>query len=292
LYPQIFRIGSYIPFLENLSSNQNFRFFQFFLLVKNSHFDLSRSWPYICKKSRKISFELLVVSNFQNHHSKQNCKLYDTFEWKVCGFIISISFWGFKQSRVLEWRLGVRGLRASVHFDRYRYRLLMKNLSLDWCTNIPSKWCFMIQATFVTSEFLHYGFLRKFWVRIKLFELDKLWEIVLNQRMKLYKIFTFTFRPDDLIFFICSLKNYMTWLIDFWSKIIKNILKIFLIYSSKIFKTNLFGILSWKYWNGYVFYIKICFRFVSSLLFILWIILFWMKIRFARNLVKHSLIKN
>jgi hypothetical protein len=70
-------------------------------------------------------------------------------------------------------------LRASVHFDRYGYKLLMINFLLGRyiLLNIPSKWCFMIQATFVTSEFLHYGFLRKFWVRIKLFEFDKLWEM-------------------------------------------------------------------------------------------------------------------
>jgi hypothetical protein len=47
---------------------------------------------------------------------------------------------------------------------------------------------------------------------------------------------TLTFRLGDQIFFICSLKNYMTRLSDFWSKIIKNILKKFLIYCSKIFK--------------------------------------------------------
>jgi hypothetical protein len=55
----------------------------------------------------------------------------------------------------------------------------MKNFSLDIYIflNIPLKWCFIIQETFVTSEFLHYGFLKKIWVRIKLFEFDKLWEI-------------------------------------------------------------------------------------------------------------------
>jgi hypothetical protein len=66
-----------------------------------------------------------------------------------------------------------------VHFDRYAYGLLMKKYLLDLyiLLNIPSKWCFIIQATFVTSEFLHYGFFRKFRVQIKLFKFDKLWEI-------------------------------------------------------------------------------------------------------------------
>ena len=48
-------------------------------------------------------------------------------------------------------------LRASVHFDRYGYPriwALDKNflLGLYIFLNIPSKWCFIIQATFVTTE--------------------------------------------------------------------------------------------------------------------------------------------
>ena len=63
-----------------------------------------------------------------------------------------------------------------------------------------------------------------------------------------------TFRLGDHIFFICSLKNNMTWFGDFWSKIIRNILKIL----SFLVQTNFFGILKAKaenIGNGYFHYI-------------------------------------
>jgi hypothetical protein len=47
---------------------------------------------------------------------------------------------------------------------------------------------------------------------------------------------TLTFRVGDHIFFICYLKNHLTWFGDFWSKIIEIISKIFLISCSKTFK--------------------------------------------------------
>ena len=67
-------------------------------------------------------------------------------------------------------------LRGSVHFDRYGYGLLMKTflLGLFIPLNIPPKACSILQATFVTTEFSNYCFLRKFRVRIKLFEFNKL----------------------------------------------------------------------------------------------------------------------
>jgi hypothetical protein len=59
---------------------------------------------------------------------------------------------------------------------------------------------------------------------------------VSNQQKLLSKMATFTFRVGDHIFLLCYLKNHMTWFCDFWSKIFGNILKIFLISCSKIFK--------------------------------------------------------
>ena len=156
----------------------------------------------------------------------------------------------------------------------------MKNflLGLYILLNIPSKWCFIIQATFVTTEFSNYCFLRKFWVRIKLFEFDKLWEIfekssehyqknalfcvqiffalfVSNQRKKLFNMATLTFRVGDHIFFICYLKNHMTLFWDFWSKLFGNILKIFLISGSKFFKLIFLESLAENIRNAYFHYI-------------------------------------
>jgi hypothetical protein len=93
---------------------------------------------------------------------------------------------------------------------------------------------------------------------------------------------TLTFPLGDLIFFVCSFKNHMTCLSDFWSKIIKNILKIFHISCSTISKLL----------PSYFQYIQICLRFVSSLLFILWIILFETKLWFGRNPSKPSFIQS
>jgi hypothetical protein len=59
-----------------------------------------------------------------------------------------------------------------------------------------------------------------------------------NQREKLLRMATLTFRVGDHIFFICSLKNHMTFFCDFWWKIFGNILKIFPHFWFKILKTN------------------------------------------------------
>jgi hypothetical protein len=74
---------------------------------------------------------------------------------------------------------------------------------------------------------------------------------VSNQREKLYKMATLTFRLADHIFFIFTLKNYMTWLSDFWSKIIRNIFKICLISWSKISKLIILESLAENIRNGY-----------------------------------------
>jgi hypothetical protein len=58
------------------------------------------------------------------------------------------------------------------------------------------------------------------------------------------------------------------------------------------FKLIFLESLAEKMKNGYFDLIQICPRFVHSLLFILLIIIFWMKIRFGRNSSKPSLIKN
>ena len=74
------------------------------------------------------------------------------------------------------------------------------------------------------------------------------------------KIFfkTLTFHVGDQIFFICYLKNHMTWFCDFWSKIFGNILKIFLIFCSKIFKL-IFLVSSVKnIENATIYFIQIC----------------------------------
>ena len=74
--------------------------------------------------------------------------------------------------------------------------------------------------------------------------------------------------------FICFLKNHMTWFCDFWSKIFENIKKKFLISCSKIFKLIFLELLVENIENGYFNFIQIGPRFVHSLLFILWIIIF------------------
>jgi hypothetical protein len=112
---------------------------------------------------------------------------------------------------------------------------------------------------------------------------------VSNQRKKIFNMATFTFRVGDYIFFICYLKNHMTLFWDFWSKLFGNIWKIFLISGSKFFKLIFLEFSAENIRNAYFHYIQTCLRFVFSLLFILWIIIFWIKIRFARNL---ALIKN
>ena len=112
--------------------------------------------------------------------------------------------------------------------------------------------------------------------------------ICFKSTKKLFDMATLTFHVSDHIFFICYLKNHMTLFWGFWSKLFGNILKIFLIPGSKFFKPIFLESSVENFENGYFIFNQICPRFVSSLLFILWIILFWMKIRFARNKVKTS----
>jgi hypothetical protein len=90
-----------------------------------------------------------------------------------------------------------------------------------------------------------------------------------NQRKKLFKMATLTFCEDDHIFFICYLKNHMTFLLDFRSKLFGNILKIFLISSSKIFKLIFMESMAENIGNAYFYYIQIYPRFVSLLLYVL-----------------------
>ena len=64
---------------------------------------------------------------------------------------------------------------------------------------------------------------------------------VSNQRKKFYKMATF--RVEDHIFFICSLKNHMTFFGDYWSKIFWK----FSSFLVQNFQTYFSGIISWKY---------------------------------------------
>jgi hypothetical protein len=110
--------------------------------------------------------------------------------------------------------------------------------------------------------------LRYFWKKFR-----TLWKIFLiflliifklfisNQREKLYKMATLTFRVGDHIFFIWSLKNHMTFVWDFLSKIFGNILKIFKL----IFLESPAKIIE----NATFYFFKICPCFFSTLLFIL-----------------------
>ena len=61
---------------------------------------------------------------------------------------------------------------------------------------------------------------------------------------------------------------------------------------SKFFKLTLLEYLSENIENGYFHYFQICSLFVSSLLFILWIILFEEKLLFGKNPSKPSFIQN
>jgi hypothetical protein len=91
---------------------------------------------------------------------------------------------------------------------------------------------------------------------------------------KLYKMATLTFRLGDHIYFICSLKNHMTWFSDFWSKIIRNISKNFLISCSKILKLIFLESLNENMKNTTFYFIQICPRFLSSPWFILSTLIF------------------
>ena len=163
----------------------------------------------------------------------------------------------------------------------------------------------------MTTKFSKYCFLRKFWVRIKLFEFDKLWEILEKSSEHYEKMPYFSFKLFLQYLFeinekntsnghfnflrrwphicICYLKNHMTFFWDFRSKLFGNILKIFPISCSKFFKLIFLGSLADNIGNGYFHYIKICLHFVSSLLLILWIILFKTKLRIDRNTPRPSL---
>ena len=87
---------------------------------------------------------------------------------------------------------------------------------------------------------------------------------VSNQRKKLFKMATLTFRVVDHIFFIWYLKNHTTFFWDFRSKLFGNILKIFLISCSKFFKLIFLESLAENIRNAYFHYIKTCLRFVGS----------------------------
>ena len=107
-----------------------------------------------------------------------------------------------------SFNIALLWLRGSVLFEKYGYGPLMKNhlLGLYISLNIPSKYCFIIQATFATTEFSNYNFFRKFWIWITGFEFDKLWEIFeknanIIKRM-LYFLFNFF-----LIIYYKSTKN-------------------------------------------------------------------------------------
>jgi hypothetical protein len=109
-------------------------------------------------------------------------------------------------------------------------------------------------------------FLRKLWVRIKLFEFDNYWEIFekSSEHYKKMPYFLFnicfkttknTLQNGQFKFlrrwphiFYMLFENHMTWFCDFWPKIIGNISKISLISVQK-FQTYFSGIISWKYWE-------------------------------------------
>jgi hypothetical protein len=107
-----------------------------------------------------------------------------------------------------------------------------------------------------------------------------------------FSIATLAFRVSKQIFLMCYLKNHMTEFCDFWSKIFGNILKIFVISCSKIFKLIFLESPAENIENAAFYFIQICPCFVSSILFILWIIIFATKLRFVRNRLSPSLIKN
>ena len=111
-------------------------------------------------------------------------------------------------------------------------------------------------------------------------------------KKKLLKMATLTFRVGDHIFFIWYFKKHMTFFWDYRSKVFGNILKIFLISGSKIFKLVFMESLAENIRNSYFQYIQICPRFVSLLLFILWIVSFEVKLWFGRSPSKPTFIQN
>jgi hypothetical protein len=70
---------------------------------------------------------------------------------------------------------------------------------------------------------------------------------------------TLFFCVVDHIFFICYLNNQMTWFCDFWSKIIGNILKIFLIFKLIFLESSAENIQ-----NATFYFIQICPRFALN----------------------------
>jgi hypothetical protein len=112
---------------------------------------------------------------------------------------------------------------------------------------------FSLNLTFRIREIL--GKSSKHNKKCLIFRLNFFFNSGYKSTKKLYKMATSNFRLVDHIFCICSLKNHMTWFSDFWSKIIRNILKIFLISSSKIFKLIFLEFLAENIGNGYFHYI-------------------------------------
>ena len=93
---------------------------------------------------------------------QQHVILIKLFFEEKCGYIEGWS-WHFKaENKVSNGQLTQK--YKSVHFHRYEYGLLMKIflLGLYIPLNIPSKECFIIQATFLSTEFLNCCFFRKF----------------------------------------------------------------------------------------------------------------------------------
>ena len=86
--------------------------------------------------------------------------------------------------------------------------------------------------------------------------------------------------------------NFLTCFCDFWLKIIKNISKIFLISCFKIFKLIFLESSAENIENATFHFIQICPCFVSSLLFVFWIIIFATKLRFGKNPSKLFFTKN
>jgi hypothetical protein len=82
---------------------------------------------------------------------------------------------------------------------------------------------------------------------------------------------TLIFRVGGHIIFLCYLKNHMTWFCDFRSKVNGNILKIFLVSSSKIFKLIFLESSAENIMNADINFNQICPRFGFSPLVIVWI---------------------
>jgi hypothetical protein len=93
-------------------------------------------------------------------------------------------------------------------------------------------------------------------------------------------------------FFLNDIRKIIWHGLWFSVKKIGNILKIFVISCTKIFKLIFLESPAESIENLTFYFIQICPRFVSPLLFILWIIFFATKLRFGRNPSKPFFIKN